>query len=62
MVHNIKKIEETNKMDENLKKLEKLEKKYKEISTLMEGGKKLKIGGTDFSKEVERIEQIRKIS
>ena len=47
-------------MDENLKKLEKLEKKYKEISTLMEGGKKLNIGGTDFSKEVERIEQIRK--
>lgn len=60
MVHNIKKIEETNKMDKNLKKLEKLEKEYKKISTLMEGGKDFNIGGTDFSKEVERIEQIRK--
>lgn len=60
MAHNIKKIEETNKMDENLKKLEKLEKQYKQISTLMEGGKDLNIGGTDFSKEVARIEQIRK--
>lgn len=60
MAHNIKKIEETNKMDENLKRLEKLEKEYKKISTLMEGGKDFNIGGTDFSKEVDRIEQIRK--
>ena len=60
MAHNIKKIEETNKMDESLKKLEKLEKEYKKISTLMEGGKDFNIGGTDFAKEVERIEQIRK--
>tara|TARA_Y100000741_G_scaffold50895_1_gene34877 strand:+ start:361 stop:1431 length:1071 start_codon:yes stop_codon:yes gene_type:complete len=60
MAHNIKKIEETNKMDESLKKLEKLEEKYKKISTLMEGGKDLNIGGVDFSKEVARIDEIRK--
>ena len=60
MADNIKKIEETNKMDESLKKLEKLEKEYKKISTLMEGGKDLNIGGVDFSKEVARIDRIRK--
>ena len=63
MAKNIKKIEETNEMDKNLKKLEKLEKEYKKISSLMEGGyvgKGYKIGGKDFTKEVARIEEIKK--
>ena len=58
---NIKKIEKTNEMDNNLKKLENLEKEYKKISSLMEGGNKdYKIAGKDFAKEVARIENIKK--
>ena len=57
---NIKKIESTNEMDKNIKKLESLEKEYKKISSLMEGGKGYKIAGKDFSKEVARIEAIKK--
>ncbi len=57
---NIEKIESTNEMDKNIKKLESLEKEYKKISSLMEGGKGYKAAGKDFSKEVARIEEIKK--
>ena len=62
LAKNIKKIEDTTKLEEDLSELNKIEKQYKKLSTLMEGGEEeneSKLDNIDFSKEVARIAEIK---
>ena len=63
LAKNIKKIEDTTKLEEDLSELNKIENQYKKLSRLMEGGEEeneSKLDNIDFSKEVARIAEIKK--